>query len=77
VPGFGHIEYDGKGQALIAKAGDKTSRAHVGWGEGGGPVNVYTAPAAPLAVVQFRVNPGSGRTEGYIVSIALFLLDRP
>jgi len=75
VPDFGRVEWDGK--AFVASRDGKTVRVPAEWANGGGPVAVYAAPAAPVAVAQLRVNPASGGTEGYVVFISLVVVPRP
>lgn len=47
------------------------------WGDQGGPVNVFSSPAAPVAMVQSRFNPASGGREGYVVFIQLVVIPKP
>jgi hypothetical protein len=64
LPSFGTLSWDDKAHKLIAtRDGGGTTKVGVDWGDRGGPVNVFSAADAPLAVVQLRVNPASGGRE--------------
>lgn len=77
VAGFGVVTWSPGTKQMKVARGSATTDATVEWGDKGGPVAIYSAPDAPVAVAQLRVNPTSGGTEGYVVVIQFVVLARP